>query len=115
MVLGVPRRQHLARILQGLLNRRGEWVRAAEHAPRDSRRVPELPYGLAEIVERGGRVLVWPRRQWSCWQVASQYLNLHLTQRGALWASGAAQAAQFVRIILRFCGEILGLRRLDSA
>jgi len=26
----------------------------------------------------------------------------HLTHRGAVWASGAAQAAQFVRIILRF-------------
>ena len=38
------------------------------------------------------------------WQVASQYLVWHLTQRGALWASGAAQAAQFVRIILRWRG-----------
>ena len=44
-------------------------------------------------------ICLWPRRQWSCWQVESQYLNLHLTQRGASWASGAAQAAQFVRII----------------
>ena len=34
------------------------------------------------------------------WQVRLQYLNLHLTHRGALWASGAAQAGQFVRIIL---------------
>jgi hypothetical protein len=34
----------------------------------------------------------------------------HLTHRGAVWASGAAQAAHFVRIILRFCGELLGLR-----
>ena len=40
------------------------------------------------------------------WQVESQYRTLHLTHRGALWASGAAQAAQFVRIILRFCGEL---------
>ena len=40
----------------------------------------------------------------------------HLIHRGALWASGAAQAAQFVRIILRFCGELFGFaRRLDSA
>ena len=38
-------------------------------------------------------------------------LVLHLTHRGASWASGAAQAAQFVRIILRFA-VILGLRRL---
>ena len=29
---------------------------------------------------------------------------MHLTQRGASWASGAAQAAQFVRIILRWRG-----------
>ena len=43
-----------------------------------------------------------------CWQVASQYLNLHLTHRGALWASGAAQAAQVVRIILRFAVSYWG-------
>ena len=36
-----------------------------------------------------------------CWHVELQYLNLHLTHRGALWASGAAQAAHVVRIILR--------------
>ena len=63
------------------------------------------------------QVCLWPRRQWSCWQVESQYLNLHRTHRGALRASGAAQAAQFVRIILRFavsyvlCG---GLTRLEK-
>ena len=34
----------------------------------------------------------------------SEYLVLHLTHRGALWASGAAQAAQFVRFILRWRG-----------
>ena len=39
-----------------------------------------------------------------CWHVELQYLNLHLTHRGALWASGAAQAAQFVRIILFWNG-----------
>ena len=44
-------------------------------------------------------ICLWPRRQWSCWQVASQYLVQHLTQRGASWARGAAQAAQVVRII----------------
>ena len=38
------------------------------------------------------------------WQVALQYLVWHLTQRGASWASGAAQAAQFVRIILLWRG-----------
>ena len=53
---------------------------------------------------------MWPRRQWSCWHVELQYLNLHLTHRGALWASGAAQAAQFVRIILRFAVSYRALR-----
>ena len=37
-------------------------------------------------------------------EVALQYLNLHLTHRGALWASGAAQAAHVVRIILSWRG-----------
>ena len=49
-------------------------------------------------------ICLWPRRQWSCWQVAPQYLTQHRTHRGALWASGAAQAAQFVMIILRWRG-----------
>ena len=40
----------------------------------------------------------------------SQYLTLHLTHRGALWASGAAQAAQFVRIILVWRGACKFLR-----
>ena len=40
--------------------------------------------------------------QWSCWQVESQYLTLHRTHRGASWASGTAQAAQFRMIILRW-------------
>jgi len=44
------------------------------------------------------QICLCPRRQWSCWHVELQYLVLHLTQRGASWASGAAQAAQFVRI-----------------
>ena len=43
--------------------------------------------------ERGSRVLRYL-------QVALQYLVSHRTHRGASWASGAAQAAQFVRIIL---------------
>jgi len=42
---------------------------------------------------------------WSCWQVESQYLSLHLTHRGASWASGAAQAAHVVRIILPWRGD----------
>ena len=44
-----------------------------------------------------------------------QYLVWHLTQRGALWASGAAQAAHVVRIILRFCGELLVFARRGFA
>ena len=46
----------------------------------------------------------WPRRQWSIWQVLLQYLVLHIWHRGASWASGAAQAAQVVRIILLWRG-----------
>ena len=51
------------------------------------------------------QICLWPRRQWSCRQVLLQYLVWHLTHRGALWASGAAQAAQVVRIILRFAAS----------
>ena len=43
----------------------------------------------------------------------SQYLTLHLTQRGASWASGAAQAAQVVRIILRWLAFVRLARRLE--
>ena len=52
------------------------------------------------------QICLWPRRQWSCWQVLLQYLVWHLTQRGALWASGAAQAAQVVRIIFGLAGRL---------
>ena len=41
-----------------------------------------------------------PLNEWRYLQVALQYLVSHRTHRGASWASGAAQAAQFVRIIL---------------
>ena len=41
--------------------RRGERVRAAEHAPRDPCRLLERRHGLAEIVERGAGVLVAER------------------------------------------------------
>ena len=80
---------------------------ASKHAARGPLRVLERRHGLAEIVERGAGVRV-------CWQVASQYLVLHLTHRGASWASGAAQAAQFVRIILRFAVSY-GKLKSDSA
>jgi hypothetical protein len=66
-------------------------MRAAEHSPRDPFRLLERRHGLVEIVECGAVV-----------QVLLQYLVWHLTHRGASWASGAAQAAQVVRIILRF-------------
>ena len=42
-----------------------------------------------------------PSANLALWQVLLQYLVWHLIHRGAVWASGAAQAAQFVRIILR--------------
>ena len=45
-----------------------------------------------------------------CWQVASQYLVLQRTHRGALWARGAAQAAQVVRIMMAW----LGRRKIEN-
>ena len=42
--------------------------------------------------------------------VELQYLSLQRTHRGASWASGAAQAAQVVRIILRWRGASRGSR-----
>jgi len=80
---GVSRARSAARVAQILSHPFCERVRATQHAPRDHFRLPDRRHGL---------------------------LTLQRTQRGALWASGAAQAAQFVRIILRFCGELLGLR-----
>ena len=63
-------------------------MRATEHAPRNRLSVLERRYSLAEIVERGVGVPL-------------QYLVLHLLHLVLWsWASGAAQAAQFVRIIL---------------
>ena len=47
-----------SRVSQAALNPRRDRVRAAEHAPRCPSRVLEHIHGLAEIVERGGRVLV---------------------------------------------------------
>ena len=43
-------------------------------------------------------------------KVELQYLVEHRTHRGASWASGAAQAAQFVRIILRWFGVFVSSR-----
>ena len=41
-----------------MFNRRGDRVRAAEHAPRDPLRLLQPRDSLAEIVERGAGVLV---------------------------------------------------------
>ena len=59
-----------SRVLQILLNLHCERVRATEHAPRNRFNLFERRHGFAEIIERG--VIMWPRRQWSCWQVESQ-------------------------------------------
>ena len=77
--------------LQGSQNCLCERVRATIHTLHDPFYLLECIYGLVEIGER--RV---------CWQVASQYLVLQRTHRGAVWASGAAQAAHVVRIIFAF-------------
>ena len=45
------------RVSQIPLNPRGERVRAAHHAPRDAFRVLERLHALAEIVERGAKIL----------------------------------------------------------
>ena len=42
--------------------------------------------------------------------VELQYLTLHLTHRGASWASGAAQAAQVVRIMVGLAGGVWAFR-----
>ena len=46
-----------SRVSQIHLNRRGERIRATEHAPRDRFYLLERPNGLVEIVERGAFVL----------------------------------------------------------
>ena len=43
-------------VSQGSLNHRREWVRAAEHAPRDPLSVLERRDGFTPIVERGANV-----------------------------------------------------------
>ena len=60
-------------------------------------RVAAAVYFLADLLVAAAPVVML-----ASW---SQYLVWHLTHRGALWASGAAQAAQFVRIILRWRGS----------
>ena len=63
MLLGTPRRrlaggEGFSRVSQIPLNRRGEWVRAAEDAPRGRFDLLESRHGLVEIVERGAWVFV---------------------------------------------------------
>ena len=68
--------ERCSRESQMALNPRCGRVRTAEHAPRD---------------------------RFYRWQASLQYLVLHLLHLFLWsWASGAAQAAQFVRIILVF-------------
>ena len=45
------------RVSQAALNRRGDRVRATEHAPRGPFYLLERRHGLAEIIERRARVL----------------------------------------------------------
>ena len=73
---------------QVALNSFCERMRFAEYAPGGPIYLQKYCHGLAEISKA--------RR----WQVELQYLVWHRTHRGASWASGAAQAAQVVRIIL---------------
>ena len=92
--------EHGLRISQGVLNPGCGRVRATEDAPGNAFYFLERRHGLAEVVERCCSFLVErPRIIPSCWQVELQYLVRHRTHRGASWASGAAQAAHFVRII----------------
>ena len=49
-------------VLQCALNHRCERVCATEHAPRNPFRLLECRHGLADIVQRGGGVLVERRR-----------------------------------------------------
>ena len=50
--------EHGSRVSQGEVHSCCKRVRATEHAPRDPSCVLERSYGLAEIVARGGGVLV---------------------------------------------------------
>ena len=45
--------ERYSRLSQVFLNPGCDWVRAAEHAPRDPGRLLEYRHGLAEIVEHG--------------------------------------------------------------
>ena len=73
------------RCVQGALEKSDLWMGFTEHAPHNWEELLERRDCLVHFIASG---------------MALQYLSLHLTQRGASWASGAAQAAQFVRIIL---------------
>ena len=48
------------------------------------------------------------------WQVALQYLSLHLTHRGASWASGRGAGGASCEDHFAFFGELLGLRAAGS-
>ena len=92
-----------ARHPQVLLQRFRLGVFPTIYLPRYAEVVLEDIYGFVQIL--AGRILgqkesLCQRAQQAIWQVLLHYLNLHLTHRGALWASGAAQAGHVVRIIL---------------
>ena len=55
-----------------------------------------------------------PRSQCPRWQASLQYLVLHLLHLFLWsWASGAAQAAQFVRIIVNICASYRAARSVQ--
>ena len=69
-----------------------------------------LPFGRA--LYNNARLVCTAISQCWRWQASLQYLVLHLLHFfPRLWASGAAQAAQFVRIILVWRGRFERLRR----
>ena len=76
MSLRVARRRRFAgaergsRLFQVCCDLHREWVRAAEHAPRDPFRLLERRHGLAEIIERGN----WVREERA--RVVRPYLEL---------------------------------------
>ena len=83
-----------ASILQTLARIRGRRLQKA-HIFADLRRPDVLRVAPAPLYNGFGDVRAF---------VEALTQAVHVTHRGALWASGAAQAAQYVRIILRWRG-----------
>ena len=74
-------------------------VRVAQNAPHSGARVLENIQGLPQVMLSDTSFKLERRR-------SDDRLSVQRTQRGASWASGAAQAAQFVRIILEASGRL---------